>query len=261
MKRWLLTLIIPGLLVSGTALAQQEGPENDDGADRGVARVSLLSGDVSVRRGDSGDWVAAAINVPLLAEDRVMTAPGARAEVQLDFFNRIRLAEDTEIRLAQLDDHVYTVQVARGLVTFAALKGSNAQVEIQTPGAALRPLAQGSYRISVDADGVAELTVRSGEADIASSRGTQRLRPGRTMQVRLLGNDSEYQFVSAMPRDAWDQFNDQRDRELSQAETATYQYVSQDVYGAEDLSGYGEWVNVPPYGYSWRPYVADGWAP
>lgn len=261
MKRWMLTLIIPGLLVSGTALAQQEGPENDDGADRGVARISLLNGDVSVRRGDSGDWVAAAINVPLLAEDRVMTAPGARAEVQLDFFNRIRLAEDTEIRLAQLDDRVYTVQVARGLMTFAALKGSDAQVEIQTPGAALRPLAQGSYRISVDAEGVAEFTVRSGEADIASSRGTQRLRPGRTMQARLVGNDSEYQFIAAVPHDAWDQFNEQRDRELSQAEAATYQHVSQDVYGAEDLNGYGEWVDVAPYGWSWRPYVAAGWTP
>ncbi|WP_321474843.1 DUF6600 domain-containing protein [uncultured Paludibaculum sp.] len=264
MKRWLLALIIPGMLLSGTALAQQEGQPDDetsDGPGRGVARVSLLNGDVSVRRGDSGDWVAAAINAPLLAEDRVMTGPGARAEVQLDFYNRIRLAADTEIRLSQLDQGQYQVQVARGLVTFSALKGSDAQVEISTPGAALRPLAQGDYRISVSDDGMAEFTVRSGEADIASPNGTQRLRPGRTMQVRLEGSDSQFQIVGAIPRDAWDQFNEQRNQELSKARESTYQYVSRDVYGAEDLNGYGEWVDVPPYGWSWRPYVADGWAP
>ncbi len=268
MRRWLLALIIPGMLLSGTALAQQEGPptgqqeeETAEGPGRGVARVSLLNGDVSVRRGDSGDWVAAAINAPLLAEDRVMTGPGARAEVQLDFYNRIRLAADTEIRLSQLDQGQYQVQVARGLVTFSALKGSDAQIEISTPGAALRPLASGNYRITVNPDGMAEFTVRSGEADIASPRGVQRLRPGRTMQVRGDATDSEYQLIGAIPRDDWDQFNEQRDRDLSRASNNTYQYVSRDVYGAEDLDGYGEWVDIAPYGWSWRPYVAAGWAP
>ncbi|MGC4053862.1 MAG: FecR domain-containing protein [Paludibaculum sp.] len=265
MKRWLLTLIMPGILLSGTAMAQQEGSQQDDdtaeGPGRGVARVSLLNGDVSVRRGDSGDWVAAAINAPLLAEDRVMTGPGARAEVQLDFYNRIRMAPDTEIRLSQLDQGQYQIQVARGLVTFSALKGSDAQIEISTPGAALRPLANGNYRITVNPDGMTEFTVRSGEADIASPRGVQRLRTGRTMQVRGDANDSEYQLVGAIPKDDWDQFNEQRNRDLARTSNNTYQYVSRDVYGAEDLDGYGEWVDVAPYGWSWRPYVAVGWAP
>jgi hypothetical protein len=268
MKRWLLTLMIPGMLLSGIAMAQQEAPppgqQEDDtteGPGRGVARVSLLNGDVSVRRGDSGDWVAAAINAPLLAEDRVMTGPGARAEVQLDFYNRIRLAADTEIRLSQLDQGQYQIQVARGLVTFSALKGSDAQIEISTPGAALRPLASGNYRITVNPDGMAEFTVRSGEADIASAKGVQKLRPGRTMQVRGDANDSEYQLIGAIPKDDWDQFNEQRDRDLARTANSTYQYVSRDVYGAEDLDGYGEWVDIAPYGWSWRPYVAAGWAP
>ncbi|HUV37309.1 MAG TPA: DUF6600 domain-containing protein [Patescibacteria group bacterium] len=27
------------------------------------------------------------------------------------------------------------------------------------------------------------------------------------------------------------------------------------------LSGYGEWLDVPPYGMAWRPYVVSGWEP
>ncbi len=257
MKRSMTNLMLTAMLLSGAGLAQDDG--NEPG--RGVARISLLNGDVSMKRGDSGDVVAAAINAPLLVEDRVMTGPGARAEVQFDFYHRIRLAGDSEIRLSQLDEKQYQIQVARGLVTFSALKGGDAQVEVSTPAAALRPVAHGEYRISVMPDGSAQMTVRSGEAEIFSASGTQTLRPGRTMMVRLgEGNRAEFQLMAAIPRDDWDEFNKNRDKELRKG-AEVYQYVSRDVYGAEDLNGHGDWAYVAPYGWSWSPYVAAGWSP
>jgi len=36
----------------------------------GVARVSLINGDVSTMRGDSGDWVATGDNAPLVRGDK-----------------------------------------------------------------------------------------------------------------------------------------------------------------------------------------------
>ena len=44
--------------------AQPGGPSGEAPAqtDQGVARVSLIHGDVSTQRGDSGDWSAAALN-------------------------------------------------------------------------------------------------------------------------------------------------------------------------------------------------------
>jgi hypothetical protein len=54
----------------------------DDDAGRGVARLSVINGDVTVRRGDSGDTVAAAINAPLVVQDRVVTGPASRAEIR-----------------------------------------------------------------------------------------------------------------------------------------------------------------------------------
>ncbi|MCC7154098.1 MAG: FecR domain-containing protein [Bryobacterales bacterium] len=257
MKRaWLGMAMMGGMLIpSLRAQTDQDAPG------RGVARLSLLNGDVSVRRGDSGDWVAAAINAPVLAEDRIYSGAASRAEVQFDYFHRIRLSAETEVRLTELENRRYQMQVARGTATFAAIKGGNAQVEINTPGAAVRPAAYGDYRVSVEADGTATITVRSGEAEIFTPRGSQKLKSGHTMVVRGSATaDSEFQLVAEIPNDAWDEFNQARDKELAKR-SKVYQYVSRDIYGAEDLDGNGDWVYAAPYGYVWRPYVASGWAP
>src|ERR1700735_2945053 len=63
---------------------------------RAVARLSVVSGDVSVRRGDSGDMVAGAINAPLMADDRVLTSGSSRAEVELDAANVLRIGPNAE---------------------------------------------------------------------------------------------------------------------------------------------------------------------
>jgi hypothetical protein len=246
--------LVPAAAALGQSADQEEGPG------RGVARISLLNGDVTVRRGDSGDWIAAAVNGPLLAEDRVLSGSGARAEVQLDYYDRIRLAGDTEVRFPELEWRKYQVQVARGTVIFSALPGTNDQIEFATPAASLRPLSAGSYRMTVLDDGSVEFTVRQGEAEIYTPHGTRQLTPGHTMCLHLSpDNIPEFQVTYEVPRDAFDEFSERRDHELQGAKS--YRYVSRDVPGAEDLDGAGEWVNEAPYGWSWRPYVAPGWAP
>jgi hypothetical protein len=239
--------------------AGQAGAE-EDGPGRGVARISLMNGDVSVRRGDSGDAVAAAINGPLMAEDRVLTGPGARAEIQLNYYNRIRLAGDAEVRFPELEWHKYQIQVASGTIVFSALPGSNDQIEFATEAAALRPLAPGSYRITVLGGGTVEFTVRRGEADIFTPSGSRRLTPGHTMRVHLAeDNTPEFQLTAEIARDAFDEFNARRDQELSQVKS--YQHMSRDIEGGEDLDNAGEWVDQAPYGSVWRPYVSPDWAP
>ena len=262
MRRSILTLvfIIAEALVPAAVAFGQTADQEEDGPGPGVARISLLNGDVSVRRGDSGDWISAAVNGPLLAEDRVLSGAGARAEVQLDYYDRILLGSDTEVRFPELEWHKYQVQVARGTAIFSALPGTNDQIEFATPAASLRPLAAGTYRMTVLDDGTAEFTVRRGEAEIYTPHGTRRLTPGRTMSVHLSpDNVAEFQVSYEVPRDSFDQFSERRDQDLQRAKS--YQYVSRDVEGAEDLEGAGEWVNQAPYGWTWRPYVAPDWAP
>lgn len=253
MKTTVWKALIGGMILAGLAMAADEEPG------RGVARVSLLNGDVSVRRGDSGDWVAAAVNAPLVVEDTLATGVNSRAEVQFDWANLIRVAPESEIRLAELDNLRYNVQVARGLVTFRVERDSDADVEISTPSVSVRPMKKGSYRIYVRDDGETEITVRSGEAEVFTPTGSQRLKSGRTLLARGSAADPEYRIVAAADRDGWDRWNEDRDRYYGRANA--YRYVNRSVYGVEDLDGYGSWIYVAPYGYVWTPRVAVGWSP
>ena len=56
-------MIMAALAIAGLPLFGQGGTETSTG----VARVSLIKGDVSMERGDSSEWVAVTVNTPLLA--------------------------------------------------------------------------------------------------------------------------------------------------------------------------------------------------
>ncbi|MCS6954193.1 MAG: FecR domain-containing protein, partial [Bryobacteraceae bacterium] len=254
--RWGMPWAFASLLLIWVAAPRLEA--DDDAPGRGVARLSVVSGDVSVRRGDSGDWVAARVNAPLVVEDRVLTGPGSRAEVQFDWANLIRLAGDSEIRLAELEHHRYLIQIVRGTVMFRVLRDSEAEVELSTPSVSVRPFRKGAYRISVR-DEESEITVRSGEAEIFTPRGAERLRSGRTMLARGTRADPEYRIVDAIAYDSFDRWNEQRDRYLSRSRS--YRYVHRSIYGVEDLDDYGDWHYVVPYGWVWTPRVVAGWYP
>jgi hypothetical protein len=241
-------LIVPRL----DAQASEEGPA------LGVARVSLTNGDVTLRRGDSGDWVQATVNSPLVEGDTIATGPGSRTEVQLDYSNLVRLNQNTEATMASLGNRAYRVQLARGVLTYAELRGGDADVDIETPHVAVRPQKNGSYRVEVLGDETA-VTVRSGEAQVASPQGVERLRSGRTMLVRGVGDDVEFRIVDADPRDDWDQWNERRDDILKKSDS--YRYLSRSINGGEDLDHHGHWRHVSGYGYSWFPTVTVGWAP
>ncbi len=254
MRRLLFTL---GTLVGSMipAFAQQ-----DDDASRGVARVSVVAGDVSVRRGDSGDNVAATINAPLVAQDRLLTGAGARAELQFDFANMVRLGANTEIRLAELQYQRFQLNLPVGLVTFKVWQNSQSEVDINTPVASIRPLRKGEYRVQVLEDGSTEITVRDGEVDIFTPQGSRKLGQGRTLRIsQTNGGEASFQAISEAPFDSWDQWNRSRDQELASSRSS--RYLPQGVYGGEQLDAHGDWVYSAPYGNVWQPRVAAGWAP
>jgi hypothetical protein len=227
---------------------------------RGVARISVMDGDVTVRRGDSGEWVAGVINAPLMTDDRIATGQNSRAEVQLDAANILRIGGNAEIHLTVLESLRYHVELTHGTVTYRMLRQSAADVEVNTPSVSARPAREGAFRISVNESGESEITARSGDIEIFTPKGTQWVYAGQTMMARGTAADPEFQIVNAGPIDDWDRWNDGRDQALRANNSA--QYVPPGVYGSEDLDAAGTWVYVAPYGYVWRPAgVAPGWAP
>src|SRR5438105_2949074 len=81
-----------------------------------VARLSVVDGEASVLRGDdTTSWATAAANTPLIAGDAVFAGPDSRLELQLDHNNVLRLARQTQVRIANLTEDQIQIEVSQGL--------------------------------------------------------------------------------------------------------------------------------------------------
>jgi hypothetical protein len=270
-KGWFHVATLGALLFTISGLAQEPQPQGQPQppqeqvapeAGHGIARLSLVNGEVSVRRGDAGEWVAAVPNAPVGVNDHVATSASARAEIQFDSANFLRLGANSEAQLPQLEVNRYQIQLARGTADFSVLRQTNADIEVDTPLVSVRPRDRGNYRIAVTDDGQTEVTVRAGQVEVYTPRGVETVAVGKTMLVRGDPSSPEFQIVAAIGLDDWDRWNADRDRRLASAGDAVYnKYVSPDVYGAESMEGYGRWVQTPDYGNVWTPQVAPGWSP
>ena len=247
---------------SAQAEPAQAEPAQTESAPKGtgVARVSLIHGDVSTQRGDSGDWASAVLNAPIVSGDRVSTGDNSRAELQLDYANILRIDERTQANITTLDRTQIQVQLARGMANYSVLKDSEADVEIDAPNLSVHPRrGDGSYRITVLADDQAEVLVRRGEADISTPQGSTHVRSGQMIIVRGTGNDTQYQIADASSRDDFDRWNNDRDNTIRNAQS--WSRTNRYYVGSEDLDTYGRWRNVPDYGQVWQPAAANDWAP
>jgi hypothetical protein len=236
-----------------------DGPDMAADQQHGVARISIVQGNVNLKRGDNGQLSAAVVNAPMMAQDHLETTPGSRAEVQLDATTMIRLAQNTDIGFADLAYQRYQVQLGIGTIILRVLGNSNAQLEVDTPSVALQPVAPGEYRISVFDNGTSQVTVRSGRLEMSGARGTEMVESGRTLLVRGDSSDPEFQTSYEIARDQFDDWSAARDHELEASQA--YRYVSPDVNGAQDLDANGDWVSSE-YGQAWAPRgVPADWSP
>jgi len=213
----------------------------------GVANVSVANGGVVIVRGDSGAQVAATINAPLVPGDYIATSSGSDAEVQFDGASMLRLANNTQVRIVNLSPGSREVQLAAGTVDLAQLQGGSS-AQIDTPQLTVRPNQNGDYRVTVLGNGETLVTVRSGAATVSSANGSQTLTPGST----LVANGSYISMQNAVGFDSFDQFNNSRDQGVASAYNSN-PYLSPQLAGYSNLSNYGQWQNVPGYGYAWSP--------
>lgn len=242
----ILTVVLPEF----QALWAQDGPV--------VARISLVQGDVSALRADSPNWLAATANGPVVTGGILATGPGSRTELQLDNSNVLRLSQSTEAHVADLTRTRIQIQVAAGLISFAVLRGAEADVEIDTPNIAVHALGEGLYRVQVYSPDYSQVTVYGGRAQVITSQGKTMLGLGQIIYVKGTAAP-EYQMAPSVGKDDWDRWNDERDHNLVDAQA--WQYTNRYYTGSADLDRYGDWVQVPGYGWCWTPYVEAGWAP
>ena len=227
-----------------------------------VARISFVSGPVTYSRGDDTDeWDDAIENLPLTIGDRIFAPEGGRAEVQLSSGNFVRLAPRSYFNTLNLGDDIKQFYLGEGVASFNIRRlQSDEVIEVDTPNASVTLDEPGSYRIAVDEDGNSRITVRRGRVMVAASG---RQIAVENSEIRVYGIDSpRYEIVGLPGTDAFDRWASERDDRYERSYTDAYRYASDDIIGAEDLSEYGRWEQIPDYGYAWTPTsVATGWVP
>jgi hypothetical protein len=244
---------------SPTPSPDQSQPAQSNEAAPGMARLSFTHGDVSLQRGDNGNWEATTLNTPVAVGDRVSTGSGGRAEIQLDYANVLRLSDGATAKIAALSRENIQVQVGQGLVTYSVLNNrGQATAEIDTPNAAIHPNGPGDYRISVMPDGSTNVVVREGSAEISEPQGSTQVDRGQMITIQGTDNP-EYKISSAPAADAWDSWNQDRDHKISSA--SSWSHTDPYYTGSQDLDEYGKWSEAPDYGPVWVPQQSPGWAP
>ncbi|MBC5799801.1 MAG: FecR domain-containing protein [Candidatus Eremiobacteraeota bacterium] len=254
-KRSIGALLVGAVALTGTfgyaspAVAQAYPGGNGP---TGVANLSVADGNVVIIRGDSGVQSAGTVNAPLLPGDYIATGSNSLAEVQFDGISMLRLAPNTQVRFVNLNPATREMLLATGTVDLAELQGADGSPQIDTPSLTVRPNASGDYRVSTLSNGQTLVTVRSGSANVASGAGSQTLSPGSTLSAYGNYSNPSTGFQGPVAYDSFDGFNRSRDQALESAYNSN-PYLSPQLAGYSNFANYGQWQNVPGYGYAWAP--------
>jgi hypothetical protein len=250
-----LALVLLSLFMLGVAFADEADPPGR------VARLSYVQGSVSLQPAGQQDWTGAEINRPLTTGDKLWSdAAGSRAEVDIGSA-AIRLGANTGFSLLNLDDNVAQIQVTAGTVIVHLRELlENQTYELDTPNTAVVLNQPGQYRVEVN-DAGDSTVVRVAEGQAEATAGGQNY-PVNNQQVITFNGTGQVEADASMlgAPDGLDDWSFERDREAEQS--ASRQYVADNVGGVEDLDDNGQWQDTPDYGPVWVPAtVAVGWAP
>jgi hypothetical protein len=160
-------------------------------------------------------------------------------------------------------------------VTLRAIdfNGSGSYFEIDAPKTTISVQRSGMYRVESGVRDSLEVLVAAtdgGEARVYSSDGGFTIKDGRRAMIFVAGNRTgEWDMADASQfTDEFDNWTLERDVIIAtRLRDAHYdRYYDRDIYGAEDLNDYGEWVHTRTYGYVWRPHRASisqysNWSP
>ena len=101
-----------------------------------VARISYISGSVSLRSASIDEWSAATRNYPLTVGDHLWTDRGGRAELELGS-TFVRIGPLTEFSVLNLDDRMAQLRVTQGTAVLRVRDLLDEGVEIDTPNGAV----------------------------------------------------------------------------------------------------------------------------
>lgn len=229
------------------------------------ARISDIHESLNLKGNDEGDWTQATLNLLLREGDRLETRDDGTAEIEMPGLSRIRMGDQTEIRIKGYggSNSRDEVVLEKGGIFVDDRDGTTV---IETPSAAVSPNSGSAVRVDVDRDGT-RVRVAAGSAQVQTfedDRYTPRpmlLRSGEEMILDLNARpEGPYSYHAA--NDTLDRYWQEREKELGRVSDHQNkeQNLDQPLMGSAELDQYGEWVTVNS-GPVWRPHVAADWRP
>jgi len=246
------------LLLPGHVPAQQASQGEDPPGRAG--RISVLTGTVSFQASGDTLWSDATQNYTVTTGDRLYTAAGSRAEVEVGMF-AVRAGSATDLTVTNLTDHLMQLGLAQGTLRVTVYRlDPNDTVEVDTPNGALTLGAIGNYRVDIPPDGGStRVSVDHGSVEVTGPGMSELVHSGQA--VLLTGADPIVLASVGRPApDAFDQWSGGRDSRF--AASSCSKYMSGDIPGCADLGDNGRFVSDPTYGTVWYPTaVPVGWVP
>ena len=228
----------------------QEGEGAPDGFSAyAVARVKVLNGSVWVRPSDGGDWVEYSSNSPVPPRSRVSVPEGSEAELQFHGGQFVLLTSGTDLEVRDLQERKSVFRLRAGEIRFDLPADDFAPVSVRIPvGAVVRFPVPGKQWLTVTDSDETRLVVRRGRAVVAVDGDEHRLRAG---DEAVIGRDVTVGRYRGGADESAEPSPPTGGEALGDAPPVV----------VSELREYGEWVDVPTYGYVWRPRVAAGWSP
>jgi Family of unknown function (DUF6600)/FecR protein len=234
-------------------------PAGASAAGLGELRLSAIQGAVQIRTADTLDWSLATINFPLRGGDQLWVPEGGWAEVESRRGSIIRLDERTALDVLTVDDDAlqFYLDTGQAYVNTHGERGTTLQLD--TPHCTIRVYERSKFGVDVANDGVTDISVFRGAVSAETRQGGSRIESGT-----MLSLGEHWAHRSPLGRfDAWERWNETRDQAI-EGRRRSVRYLPEDLAGySADFDNHGEWVDLPSYGYVWRPSVqveAD-WSP
>jgi hypothetical protein len=178
--------------------------------------VNLVTGDVRVRREASAEWVALSTADELKGGDTVRTGSAGRVEILLNPGSYFRAGANTEFKLASGDLNDLRLELARGSAVVEAMGydyegGTSVRIDVAVPGALVKIVRSGVYRLNAQAGAPPEVAVSKGRAVVGGTT----IKGGKF--ARVSGDNVEVVKLDKKLRDDFDQWSRDRGKELAKA--------------------------------------------
>ena len=238
-----------------------------------IVRLSFISGDVQLDRGQGQGFERAILNMPIVQGSRLWArGDDALAEVEFEDGSTLRLTPGATVEFRDLSlrgsgEKFSFVELMSGTAYFdirnhmGDFRVSFGGQEISVPHAA-------RFRVSGD-DGQFKVAVYRGDLNVRSGDHQVEVRNGETFSLQL-SDPTQYNLAKSIAEGSYDDWNQEREQ-YTQSYTAASTYSADSYYssfspdysyGLADLAYYGNYFYAPAWGWVWRPYyVGAGWNP